>query len=114
MEKFIYRMEVSKVIYPKKMNWLGEITESFDDDEFPVERYELYFSTFEEMSEEIDKITEGFHQYWANVYDDLFGNSVENLEYHNGRGEWDTEIDIVVSRLYLIESLLKAIEVNNK
>lgn len=109
MVKFIFRMEVSEIIYPQKMNWLGDLVDSFDDDDFGGERYELYFSTFEEMSRYIDEITQGFHQYWANIHDDMYGNNVENLEYHNGHGEWDKELHIDTSRLYLVDSLLKAI-----
>lgn len=110
MHKFIFRMEVIETTLPKKLNWLGGHNETFDEDDFPVERYEIYFSTFEEMSVKIDGITEGYRQHWASIHDDMYGNNVEDLEYHNGTDEWDKEINIETSRLYLIDSLLNAIK----
>jgi hypothetical protein len=113
MENFIFRMEINEIFLPKKLNRLGTIKDSYDYDDIVENRYELYFPTFEEMSIKIDEITEGFHQFWADVRTDMYDNNIEDLEYHNGVGEWNKELHIETSRLYLIESLLKSIELNN-
>ena len=110
MDKYIYRMEVSELNYPKQMNWLGEWDAEYNEDDFQGKRYELYFPTFEKMSEKLKEITEGCHQYWANVYKDLYDNNIEELEYHNGKGAWDKEIHIETSRIYLRSDLLNSIK----
>jgi hypothetical protein len=110
MDKFIFKMEVKEVTMPKKMNWLGSYDEKFKDEDFKENKYVLYFGTFEEMSNKIDEVTKGYHQYWADVTYDLYENNDEYLEYHNDYGAWDKEIYIDTSRLYLIDSFWKAIE----
>lgn len=108
--KTVYRMEVIKTQLPKKMNWFGVWEEGYDETQFEVTQYESYFPSFEEMEMEIDKVTEGYLQYWADIVTDLHGANVESLEYHNGGKEWDREIKIETSRTYLTESLLSSIE----
>lgn len=109
MGPFIFRMEVSEVIYPKKMNWLGEWDQEYEDKDFGGKVYELYFPSFEEMNKKIQEITVGCYQYWADAHDDMYGNNVEDLEYHNAYGTWDKEYHIHTSRVYLLDSLLHSI-----
>ncbi|MFK7678647.1 hypothetical protein ACI3ER_11455 [Bacillus sp. Wb] len=108
---YIYKLEVSETILPKKMNWLGDYEEEFDDDDFDGKRYELFFSSFGDMDKKIDELTVGFQQYWADVHSDLHDNNVEYLEYHNtdSNGEWDKEVKFNTSRLYLTESFWDAL-----
>jgi hypothetical protein len=108
---FIFKMEIREVSFPKKFNWLSEWDDDdLDEDDFPTNEYELYFGRWEEMSTYIDAITKGFKQYWADVYFDIYNNNNERLEYHNGSSEWDKEIHISTSRIYLDKSFWKAIE----
>jgi hypothetical protein len=108
---FIFKMEVSERILPKSMDWLSDYEDEFDDEEFKSRRYELFFPTFEDMSKKLDEITAGCHQYWADAHFDIYGNNVESLEYHNGRGEWDKEFHIEISRIYLTDDLLESIKI---
>lgn len=109
MNKFIFRMEVSERILPKKMDWLSDYEDKFEEDEFDYKEYEFFFPTFEDMSKKLDEITEDCHQYWADARDDIYGNNIESLEYHNGY-EWDREFHIKTSRIYLTDDLLESIK----
>ena len=112
--RFLYRMRVSATTFPKKINWLKLIDwDDFDEDkDFPSETYELFFATWDEMSQKIDKITEDYHQYWANITNDLHGYNNEDLEYHNDHGTWDKELYISTSRVWFSDSFWKAVNYN--
>lgn len=108
----MFRLEVFEETLPKKLNWLDmteEEYEEFDEDNFPKKGYELYFATWEEMSQKIDEITKGYHMFWCDPVKDHMGNDTEFLEYHNDQGAWDKEIHITTSRVYLTESFWKAV-----
>ena len=110
MVKFIFKMKVNEVILPKKMDWLKYDGDDFDEDDFKGKTYELFFPTFDDMSKKIDEITDGCHQFWADVRNDIYDKNIENLEYHNSRGEWDKEFHIETSRIYLTNDLLNSIK----
>ncbi|RYI30565.1 hypothetical protein EVU96_09115 [Bacillus infantis] len=107
---FLFKMEVTETVMPKKLNWLSEYEDAFDEEDFKYNQYELFFPNFEEMSNKITEITEGYNQYWADVIFDFQGSNVESLEYHNGHEEWDKEINISTSRFYLTDSFWDAMD----
>lgn len=109
MSEQIFRVNVREVTLPEKLDWLSDYDDKYKDEDFKEKTYDLYFPTYFALHEKVEQLTKGFNQYFADVYDDYNENPVENLEYHNSRGEWDKEIHIEISRLCLVESLLESI-----
>lgn len=107
---FIFRMEVTELIFPGKVDELSDWEDKFNEKDIKEKTYELFFPTFEEMSKRLKEIIKGCHQYWADVVWDLHGNNKESLEYHNGKGEWDKQYFIETSRIYLTADLLESIK----
>lgn len=107
---FIFNMKVSEKHLPTKQNWLGDLEDELESLVSDSNEYEFFFPTFEKMSEKIESITKGFYQYWADISWDLHGNNNEQLEYHNGSPEWDKEIYIETSRIYVTDDLVDSIK----
>lgn len=110
MTKHIYRVEVSETSLPKRMDWYGDYEEEFDQDLFGYKTFECYFPYYEEVSQYINLLTKGYHQYWADPGEDIYGEHEEYLEYHNGRDAWDKVLYVHVSQVKLVPSLLEAIK----
>lgn len=101
----IHSLEMSKKVFSEKQDWLA-VNDKLDPidyilwDEWRAEI--LYFSTYEELSNHIESLTEGFIQYWVDVHVD----DTETIEYHNG-DEWDIEYHFTTGRIELPEKVVK-------
>ena len=107
----IWQLDVVKWEYTERKNWLAinDQSDPFDyiDDE-KDESYTILFSSFDEMSKYIDKITEGYEQYWGDILNRTDGNK-EILEYHNGH-EWDKEMHLETKKVRVHDSLINVIK----
>ena len=106
-----YTLDVHKWKYSRKEDWLA-INDKIEPYDFIVddstEIYSLYFGTFDERSNYIDKITVGHRQFWADSRDGIYGRE-EILEYHNG-SEWDEEIHLDTKVIKIDNSLIDLIK----